>query len=147
MPLAYSPRGCYNHFVKRVLCARPTLRHYGLIFYHGKNCLSILSFCFFHRNCTVLCNCFMNFHRFAITKYKNRRDAFGIAAVTDCQKASQSFAPAGAKMIWIIFCGGVYVAENTTQSASVEILRLAQNLCARRAASLFKRKPSEAVFV
>ena len=34
------------------------------------------------------------------------------------EKASQSFAPAGAKMIQIIFCGGVYVAENTIQSAS-----------------------------
>ncbi len=34
------------------------------------------------------------------------------------EKASQSFAPAGAKMIQIIFCGGVYVAENTNQPAS-----------------------------
>ena len=34
------------------------------------------------------------------------------------KKASQSFAPAGAKMIRIIFCGGVYVAENTIQAAS-----------------------------
>ena len=39
------------------------------------------------------------------------------------KKASQSFAPAGAKMIRIIFCGGVYVAENTTQPASVEFVR------------------------
>ena len=43
------------------------------------------------------------------------------------EKASQSFAPAGAKMIQIIFCGGVYVAENTIQSASVEFLRLRKN--------------------
>ena len=34
------------------------------------------------------------------------------------EKASQSFAPAGAKMIQIIFCGGVYVTENTIQAAS-----------------------------
>ena len=38
------------------------------------------------------------------------------------EKASQSFAPAGAKMIRIIFCGGVYVAENTIQAASVEFV-------------------------
>ena len=38
------------------------------------------------------------------------------------EKASQSFAPAGAKMIQIIFCGGVYVAENTIQAASVEFV-------------------------
>ena len=39
------------------------------------------------------------------------------------KKASQSFAPAGAKMIRIIFCGGVYVAENTLRPASVEFVR------------------------
>ena len=38
------------------------------------------------------------------------------------EKASQSFAAAAAKLIRIIFCGGVYVAENTTQPASVEFV-------------------------
>ena len=39
------------------------------------------------------------------------------------KKASQSFAAAAAKLIRIIFCGGVYVAENTNQPASVEFAR------------------------
>ena len=47
------------------------------------------------------------------------------------KKASQSFAPAGAKMIRIIFCGGVYVAENTTQPASVEFVCLRHTNYAR----------------
>ena len=44
------------------------------------------------------------------------------AGAQSVEKASQSFAPAGAKMIQIIFCGGVYVAENTDQPASVEFV-------------------------
>ena len=41
-----------------------------------------------------------------------------------CQKASQSLPPAGGKSIEIIFCRGVYLAKNTSQSASVEFVRL-----------------------
>ncbi|MCI6605104.1 MAG: hypothetical protein MSC56_04255 [Clostridiales bacterium] len=50
-------------------------------------------------------------------------------------------------MIRIIFAGDMRVGKNTLRSASVEFLRSAQKLCARQSASLFKRKPSEAVFV
>ena len=78
---------------------------------------------------------------------KIARFPLGKQAIQTVKKASQSFAPAGAKVIWIIFCGGVYVAENTTRGAECRIFVLAQKLCAQRSASLFKRKPSEAVFV
>ena len=44
-------------------------------------------------------------------------------ALQSVEKASQSFAAAAAKLIRIIFCGGVYVAENTDQPASVEFVR------------------------
>ena len=46
-----------------------------------------------------------------------------------------------------VFAGDMRVGKNTSRSASVEFLRSAQKLCARQSASLFKRKPSEAVFV
>ena len=41
-----------------------------------------------------------------------------------CITASQSSPPAGGESIEIIFSGGVYVGENTAQSASVRIARL-----------------------
>jgi len=39
------------------------------------------------------------------------------------KKASQSSPPAGGESNRIIFSGGVYVGENTAQSASVRIVR------------------------
>ena len=56
-------------------------------------------------------------------------------------KASQSFAAAAAKMIPIIFAGGVYVGKNSARGAECRIFVLAQKLCAQRSVSLFKRKP------
>ena len=43
---------------------------------------------------------------------------------SDCQKSLAEFAASAAKRIRIIFCRGVYLAENTTQAASVEFVRL-----------------------
>ena len=45
-----------------------------------------------------------------------------------CITASQSSPPAGGESIEIIFSGGVYVGENTAQSASVRIARLRRAL-------------------
>ena len=60
------------------------------------------------------------------------------------EKASQSFAPAGAKMIQIIFCGGVYVAENTDQPASVEFLcRRHTNYARGRVQALSNENPAK----
>ena len=38
------------------------------------------------------------------------------------EKASQSFAPVDAKDMEFVFCRGVYVAENTSRPASVELV-------------------------
>jgi hypothetical protein len=43
--------------------------------------------------------------------------------VAVCQKSLAEFAPAGANKVKIIFRRGVYVAENTSQAASVEFVR------------------------
>ena len=59
---------------------------------------------------------------------QNDRPACAGRSLQSVEKASQSFAPAGAKMIRIIFCGGVYVAENTLRPASVEFFVLAQKI-------------------
>ena len=53
---------------------------------------------------------------------QNDRPVCAGRSLQSVEKASQSFAPAGAKMIQIIFCGGVYVTENTIQAASVEFV-------------------------
>ena len=37
------------------------------------------------------------------------------------KKASQSFLPAGKKTVLIIFYGGMYVGENSSHGASVEL--------------------------
>ena len=39
------------------------------------------------------------------------------------EKASQSFAPAGAKEMQIMFPGGVYVGKHTLRPASVQAVR------------------------
>ena len=46
------------------------------------------------------------------------------------EKASQSFAPAGAKEMQIMFPGGVYVGKHTLRPASVQAVRLLQPLAA-----------------
>ena len=48
-----------------------------------------------------------------------------------CITALQSSPPAGGESIEIIFSGGVYVGENTTQSVSVRIVRLRRTIRAR----------------
>ena len=48
------------------------------------------------------------------------------------KKASQSSPPAGGEKIQIIFCRGVYLAENTSQAASV---RVVHRRCTRSARS------------
>ncbi len=47
---------------------------------------------------------------------------------SDCFKATQSFAPAGAKAIRIIFAGGVYVGKNTAHGAELSETPRAQAL-------------------
>ncbi|MDR4052363.1 MAG: hypothetical protein Q3W85_03695, partial [Oscillospiraceae bacterium] len=47
------------------------------------------------------------------------------------QKASQSLPPAGGKSSEIIFARGVYLGENTSQSASVEFVRFQRTNYAR----------------
>ena len=42
--------------------------------------------------------------------------------VTDCQKSLAEFAVEAANKMFIIFCRGVYLAENTSQAASVEFV-------------------------
>ena len=71
------------------------------------------------------------------------------------KKASQSLPPAGGKGILIIFCRGVYLTENTTQAASVRIVRRRrarrargrlQSFCQKRAKPFFDSlKPAAAV--
>ena len=39
--------------------------------------------------------------------------------------------PQAAKQVWSVFCGGVYVAKNTSQSASVEFVRFQRTNSAR----------------
>ena len=41
---------------------------------------------------------------------------------SDCQKSLAEFAASAAKKVEIIFCRGVYLAENTAQAASVEFV-------------------------
>ncbi|MCI6605496.1 MAG: hypothetical protein MSC56_06330 [Clostridiales bacterium] len=48
-------------------------------------------------------------------------------------------------MIQIIFCGGVYVAENTARSASVEFLRLRKNYARGRVQALSNESPAKRV--
>ena len=50
------------------------------------------------------------------------------------------FRPAGRNKIKIMLSGGSADRKNTSHLASVEILRSAQNLCARSRCSLFQQK-------
>ena len=55
------------------------------------------------------------------------------------KRASQSFAPAGAKGVKSVFCRGVYVAENTSRPASVEFICLWQINYARGRVQPFRK--------
>ena len=56
------------------------------------------------------------------------------------QKSSQSLPPAGGKSSEIIFARGVYLGENTSQSASVEFVRFQRTNYARSRLQSFCRK-------
>ena len=58
-----------------------------------------------------------------------------------CITASQSSPPAGGESIEIIFSGGVYVGENTAQSASVRLVRKSGQPCAQRTVIQSSGKP------
>ena len=62
------------------------------------------------------------------------------------KKASQSFAAAAAKEIKNIFCRGVYLAENTSQAASVEFGRQRRTNYARSRLQSFCRKSPKGFF-
>ena len=62
------------------------------------------------------------------------------------KKASQSLPPAGAKANVIRFCGGVYVAKNTSQSASVEFVRFQRTNYARGRLQAFCQKRATPFF-
>ena len=59
-----------------------------------------------------------------------------------CQKASQSLPPQSANKVKSVFCRGVYLAENTSQTASVEFVPpLGDKLCTQQAANLCRKSP------
>ena len=62
------------------------------------------------------------------------------------KKASQSLPPAGGKGILIIFCRGVYLTENTTQAASVRLVRLQRTRRARSRLQSFCQKRAKPFF-
>ena len=57
-------------------------------------------------------------------------------------KSLAEFAASAAKKVEIIFCRGVYLAENTAQAASVEfVCPQADKLCARQTAKNWRKSP------
>ena len=62
------------------------------------------------------------------------------------KKASQSLPPAGGKGILIIFCRGMYLTENTTQAASVRIVRRRRARRARGRLQSFCQKRAKPFF-
>mgnify|MGYP004453469631 CR=1 FL=1 len=62
------------------------------------------------------------------------------------KKASQSLPPAGGKGILIIFCRGVYLTENTTQAASVRLVRCKRTRRARSRLQSFCQKRAKPFF-
>jgi hypothetical protein len=44
------------------------------------------------------------------------------SGLSDCQKNLAEFAAVAANKMYIIFCRSVYLAENTAQAASVELV-------------------------
>ncbi len=57
--------------------------------------------------------------------------ACAVSPAQPVEKASQSFAPAGAKEVGSVFCRGVYVAENTSRPVSVRMVRQRRTMRAR----------------
>ncbi len=56
-------------------------------------------------------------------------------------KASQSLPHTAAKKMKIIFCRGVYLAENTSQAASVEFVPGGDKLCAQQTEHFVPKPP------
>ena len=54
-------------------------------------------------------------------------------------KASQSLSHTAAKKMKIIFCRGVYLAENTSQAASVEFVPGGDKLSAQQTAKIVQK--------
>ena len=78
-----------------------------------------------------------------VTHSAGVRSIFAKAAVLERQKPRRVFAAHGEKMIWIIFAGGVYVGKNSTQTASVEFLRLRKNYARGRLQAFSNGNPAK----
>ena len=48
-----------------------------------------------------------------------------------------------AKKTQYVFCRGVYLAENTSQAASVEFVPMGDKLCAQQTAQVCRKSPQE----
>ena len=58
------------------------------------------------------------------------------------KKVAQSLPPAAANKVQIVFCRGVYLAENTFQAASVEFVPPeGDKLCAQQTAKICWKAP------
>ncbi len=68
---------------------------------------------------------------FKTGRYDRKTSLLRQRGFSACRKASQSFAPAGAKEIEIMFPGGVYVGKHTLRPASVQAVRLRRTARAR----------------
>ena len=64
---------------------------------------------------------------------------------SDCQKSLAEFAAKAVNKVSIIFCRGVYLAENTSQAASVEFVSHLETNYARSRLQKLAEKP-EGVF-
>ena len=64
---------------------------------------------------------------------------------SDCQKSLAEFAANAVNKVSIIFCRGVYLAENTSQAASVEFVSYLETNYARSRLQKLAEKP-EGVF-
>ena len=59
----------------------------------------------------------------------NLKGALGL--LSDCRKSLAEFAAFAAKKFKNIFCQGVYLTENSSQAASVRVVRLRRTTSAR----------------
>ena len=64
-----------------------------------------------------------------------------VCGISDCQRSLPEFAAMAANKVKIIFCRGVYLAENTSQAASVEFVCLRQTNYARSRLQNWRKRP------
>ena len=76
------------------------------------------------------------------SSYRNRRPK---TAIADCRKKPRRVRCVSSEKDLVIFCQGVYLAENTSQAASVEFVRLRRTNYARSRLQKLAEKP-EGVF-